>query len=61
MAGEFGLMRVDEAVGAGAGLEVCSMDQSTLCDMLEKDLGGEDNGALFWGGELKGNINKTRV
>ena len=54
-------MRVDEAVGAGAGLEVCSMDQSTLCDMLEKDLGGEDNGALFWGGELKGNINKTRV
>ena len=36
LAGEFGLLRVGEAMGAGAGLEGSSNDQSILRGILER-------------------------
>ena len=36
MAGEFGLLRVGEARGAGIDLEESSIDQSILWDILER-------------------------
>lgn len=36
LAGEFGLLRIGEAMGAGIGLEESSSDQSILWDILER-------------------------